>query len=86
MARAVAASTPAVRGRSVVRSRFWTRIAILALAAGVLAVGVPLFFAGSADRLADGTQIAGIDVGGMSPKAARGPARSSARRGWPRCP
>ncbi len=70
MARAVAASTPAVRGRSVVRSRFWTRIAILALAAGVLAVGVPLFFAGSADRLAGGTQIAGIDVGGMTPKAA----------------
>ena len=70
MARAVAASTPAVRGRSVVRSRFWTRIAILALAAGVLAVGVPLFFAGSADRLADGTKIAGIDVGGMTPKAA----------------
>ena len=71
MARAVAASTSAVRGRSVVRSRFWTRIAILALAAGVLAVGVPLFFAGSANRLADGTRIAGIDVGGMSPKAAQ---------------
>jgi vancomycin resistance protein YoaR len=71
MARAVAASTSAVRGRSVVRSRFWTRIVILALAAGVLAVGVPLFFAGSADRLADDTRIAGIDVGGMSPKAAQ---------------
>ncbi len=71
MTRAVAASTSAVRGRSLVRSRIWTRIAILALAAGVLAVGVPLFFAGSADRLADGTRIAGIDVGGMSPKAAQ---------------
>ena len=59
MARAVAASSSAVRGRSVARSRFWNRIAILALAAGVLAVGVPLFFAGSADRLADGTRIAG---------------------------
>ena len=71
MARAVAASSSAVRGRSVVRSRFWTRIAILGLAAGLLAVGVPLFFAGSADRLADGTKIAGIDVGGMSPNAAQ---------------
>jgi vancomycin resistance protein YoaR len=71
MAQAVAASSSADRGRSVVRSRFWTRIAILALAAGVLAVGVPLFFAGSADRLADGTKIAGIDVGGLTPKAAQ---------------
>ena len=71
MAQAVAASSSAVRGRSVVRSRFWTRIAILGSVAGVLAVGVPLFFAGSADRLADGTKIAGVDVGGLSPKAAQ---------------
>ncbi len=71
MAQAVAASSSAVRGHSGARSRFWNRIAILALAAGVLAVGVPLFFAGSADRLAEGTRIAGIDVGGLSPKAAR---------------
>ena len=84
MTRAVAASTSAVRGRSLVRSRFWTRIAILALAAGVLAVGVPLFFAGSADRLADGTRIAGIDVGGMSPEGrsgVAGAALGAARRG-----
>ncbi len=71
MARAVAASSSAVRGRSVARSRFRNRIVILALAAGALVVGVPLFFAGSADRLADGTRIAGIDVGGLSPKAAQ---------------
>jgi vancomycin resistance protein YoaR len=71
MARAVAASSSAVRGRSVARSRLGKRIAILAIAAGVLAVGVPLFFAGSADRLADGSKIAGIDVGGLSPSAAR---------------
>jgi vancomycin resistance protein YoaR len=71
MARAVAASSSAVRGRSVVPSRLVARIAILGLAAVVLAVGVPLFFAGSADRLADGTRIAGIDVGGISPQAAR---------------
>ena len=36
-----------------------------------MAVVLPLFFAGSAGRLADGTQIAGIDVGGLSPTAAR---------------
>ncbi len=71
MAQAVAASTSAVRGRSVARSRFRARIAILALAVGALAVGVPLFFAGSPGRLADGTRIAGIDVGGLTPKAAR---------------
>ena len=71
MARAVAASSSAARGRSVARSRFWNRIAILALAAGVLAVGVPLFFAGSAGRLADGTKIAGIDVGGLTQTGAR---------------
>src|SRR5260221_5819405 len=71
MARAVAASSSAVRGRAIVRSRFWKRIAILAISAGVLAVGVPLLFAGSADRLTDGTKIAGIDVGGLSPKDAR---------------
>ena len=34
---------------------------------GLAAVVVPLFFAGSAGRLADGTRIAGIDVGGLSP-------------------
>ncbi len=71
MTRAVAASTSAVRGRSVARSRLWSRIVILALVAGVLVVGVPLFFAGSAARLADGTRIAGVDVGGLSPRAAR---------------
>ena len=71
MTRVVAASSPAVRGRAPARSRFWTRITILAVVVGVLVVGVPLFFAGSADRLADGTKIAGIDVGGLSPTDAR---------------
>ena len=32
----------------------------------MLAVAVPLLFAGSPNRLADGTRIAGIDVGGLS--------------------
>jgi vancomycin resistance protein YoaR len=37
----------------------------------MLAIGLPLIFAGSPDRLADGTRIAGVDVGGMSHSAAK---------------
>jgi len=37
----------------------------------VSAIVVGLVFAGSAGRLADGTRIAGVDVGGMTPAAAR---------------
>jgi len=39
---------------------------VLALGALAIALVVPLFFAGSPDQLADGTRIAGVDVGGMS--------------------
>jgi vancomycin resistance protein YoaR len=38
----------------------------LALVALAIALVVPWFFAGSPDRLADGTRIAGIDVGGLT--------------------
>ncbi len=48
------------------RSRFWSRIALLAVAALALVIVVPLFFAGSPDRLADGTRINGVDVGGLT--------------------
>jgi len=48
------------------RSRFWSRIALLALGVLALVLVVPLFFAGSADRLAEGTHIAGVDVGGLT--------------------
>jgi vancomycin resistance protein YoaR len=70
----VAASSPAVRARrrASARNRLWTRF-VLAVA-GVLALVVlalSLVFAGSGDRLADGTTIAGVDVGGRSPAAAR---------------
>ncbi len=70
----MAASSPAVRGRrrAPARSWAWTRIvawAVAALAAAAVLVGV--LFAGSSDRLADGTRIAGIDVGGLTPAAAR---------------
>jgi vancomycin resistance protein YoaR len=48
------------------RSRPWTRVAIAAVGLAVLAVALPLVFAGSSDRLASGTHIAGIDVGGLT--------------------
>src|SRR3954454_6470060 len=65
----MAASSTALR-RIPVRSRFWSRIAILALAAVAIVVAVPLFFAGSPDRLAQGPRIAGVDVGGLTAKDA----------------
>jgi len=39
--------------------------------AGVITVGLGLIFAGSPNRLASGTRIAGIDVGGLTPAHAR---------------
>jgi vancomycin resistance protein YoaR len=65
----VAASSSALRAPA--RSRLWSRIAVLAIVGAVVAVAVPLLFAGSAGRLADGTRIAGLDVGGLSPTEAR---------------
>jgi vancomycin resistance protein YoaR len=43
----------------------------LAAAAAVITIGLGLIFAGSPDKLANGTQIAGIDVGGLTPTQAR---------------
>ncbi|HZT15949.1 MAG TPA: VanW family protein [Gaiellaceae bacterium] len=70
----MAASSPAVRGRrrAPARSWAWTRIvawSVAALAAAAVLVGV--LFAGSPGRLADGTRIAGVDVGGLTPAEAR---------------
>jgi len=69
----VAASSPAVRARrrAVARSRFWSRLAVLAVIAGVIALIIGLVFAGSRDRLAEGTRIAGVDVGGLTPSEAQ---------------
>jgi vancomycin resistance protein YoaR len=69
----VAASSPAVRARrrAPARSRFWSRLAILAGVAAVIAVAIGLLFAGSGSKLANGTRIAGIDVGGLPPADAR---------------
>jgi uncharacterized membrane protein len=62
----LAASSPAVRRRASARARVRTRIVAAAVVVGGLVVVVPLLFAGSAGRLADGTRIAGVDVGGLS--------------------
>src|SRR5689334_19397074 len=41
-------------------------LAAIAAGVGVFVIGVGIGFAGSANRLADGVTIAGIDVGGLS--------------------
>jgi vancomycin resistance protein YoaR len=67
----VTASSPVVsRRRASARSRLWTRIGIIALVIGIPIVVVPFFFAGSSARLAAGTRVAGVEVGGLSPSAA----------------
>ena len=67
----MAASSPAVRRRAPARSRLWTRLGLAGLAAVAVVLVLPLFFAGSKDRLAEGTRIGGIDVGGLSAKQAK---------------
>jgi vancomycin resistance protein YoaR len=67
----MAAASPALRRRARARSLLWSRLVLLAAAAVVLALVVPLFFAGSPERLASGTRIAGVDVGGLTAGQAR---------------
>ncbi len=50
--------------------RLGTRLALLAGVLGAIAVVLGLLFAGSPGKLANGTHIAGIDVGGLTPSAA----------------
>jgi vancomycin resistance protein YoaR len=68
----VAASSSAVRARrrAIARNRFWSRLGILGVIAAVIAIIIGLVFAGSKDKLADGTRIAGVDVGGLTPSDA----------------
>jgi vancomycin resistance protein YoaR len=47
------------------------RVVILAVLACVTGVVVGLAFAGSPERLAEGVRIAGVDVGGLTPRKAR---------------
>jgi vancomycin resistance protein YoaR len=69
----VAASSSAVRTRrrAPAWGRFWPRFIILGAFAAAITIGLGLVFAGSPDRLASGTRIAGIDVGGLTPAEAR---------------
>ena len=70
----MAASSTAVRARrrAPVRKWAWSRLAVLGLiVAALVAIGLGLIFAGSPDRLAAGTRIAGVDVGGLTPASAR---------------
>ena len=67
----MAASSPGAAGRGSARSRLWTRSGVLGFVRLAVVVVLPLFFAGSKDRLAAGTRIGGIDVGGLSEKQAK---------------
>jgi vancomycin resistance protein YoaR len=69
----VAASSSAVRTRRRASAwgRFWPRFFVLGAVAAIITIGLGLIFAGSPDKLANGARIAGIDVGGLSPKDAR---------------
>jgi vancomycin resistance protein YoaR len=49
-----------------VRSRLWPKLLLAGAAAALVATVLPLVFAGSPDRLADGTSVAGVDVGGLT--------------------
>jgi vancomycin resistance protein YoaR len=52
------------------RRVFWQRTAILATIAALAAIVLGLVFAGSPSRIADGVRIAGVDVGGETPRQA----------------
>src|SRR4051794_14025983 len=67
----MAATSPAVRPRAQTRSRAWSWGLGAVAAVALAGIAVPLFYAGSPDELANGTRIAGIDVGGLSPAAAQ---------------
>src|SRR5204863_440898 len=62
------------------RSRLLVQRALAAFAAvALLALVLGLVFAGSSQRLASGVRIAGVDVGGLSPDAARHKLEARAR-------
>ncbi len=69
----MAATSSAIRARrrAAARRRFWTRIGWLGVVAVLAAIGIGVVFAGSADTLARGTRVAGVDVGGLGATQAR---------------
>jgi vancomycin resistance protein YoaR len=48
----------------------WQRIAVVAVLVGLAALVLGVVFAGSPSRIADGVRIAGVDVGGKTPRQA----------------
>ncbi|HEY2777269.1 MAG TPA: VanW family protein [Gaiellaceae bacterium] len=76
----MAASSPAVRRRAPARSRLWTRLGVAGVAAIAVVLVLPLFFAGSKNRLAEGTRIGGIDVGGLTAAQAKSQLANQAAR------
>jgi vancomycin resistance protein YoaR len=76
----MAASSPAVRRRAPTRSKLWTRLGLVGLVAIAVVLVLPLFFAGSRNRLAAGTRIGGIDVGGLTAAQAKSQLTSQAAR------
>ena len=76
----MAASSPAVRRRAPARSKLWTRLGLVGVAAIVVVLVLPLLFAGSKNRLAAGTRIGGIDVGGLTAAQAKSQLASQAAR------
>src|SRR2546423_4538591 len=66
--------------RRTTRSRLLKQRALAAFAAvALLALVLGLVFAGSPQRLAAGVRVAGVDVGGLSPDAARARLEARAR-------
>src|SRR5919201_5556402 len=59
------------RRKRVSRRVFWQRTAVVAAVAALAAMVLGLAFAGSPRRLADGVRIAGVEVGGMTPRQAQ---------------
>ena len=76
----MAASSPAVRRRAPARSKLWTRLGLVGVAAIVVVLVLPLLFAGSRNRLAAGTRIGGIDVGGLTAAQAKSQLEAQAGR------
>ena len=64
-------TTSTRRRRSAVARSPWAWALALVVAAGVVGVLFLTAFAGSPAKLADGVRIAGVDVGGLTPKQAR---------------
>ena len=69
MARRVSSSY--ARKRRSARLLLWRRVAIAVAAIALVAVALGLAFAGSPATLPDGVRIAGVPVGGLTPRAAQ---------------